>query len=127
MYDERMTSLRNDGLSSGYDGPGLMHSDMDFTPSPRQEKSKRALSDSQTRPTSTLITVGASSRYDMLIMSMGTKKGGALSSTRLQTQLTSSSLDLTPVLGTTSDLSYLFAGVMTGLEELRQDMTERMD
>ena len=127
MYDERMTSLRNDGFSSGYYGPGMMHSDMDFTPSPRPEKSKKALSDSPTRPMSTLITVRASSTYDKLMMSMGTKKGGASSNTRLQNQLTSSSLGLTPVLGTTSDLSDMFAGVMTGLEELRQDMNERMD
>ena len=27
MYDERMRSLRTDGLSSGYDGLGLMHSE----------------------------------------------------------------------------------------------------
>ena len=39
MYDERMTSLRFDELSSGYDSLVLMHSDMDFTPSPRQEES----------------------------------------------------------------------------------------
>ena len=50
MYDERMTTLRTDELSSGYDGPGLVHSDMDFTHSPRQEKSKKALTDSPTRP-----------------------------------------------------------------------------
>ena len=42
MYDERMTSLRTDGLSSGDDSPALMHSDMDFLPIPRQEKSKKA-------------------------------------------------------------------------------------
>ena len=35
LYDERMTSLRTDGLSCGYDGPGLMHSDIGSTPSPR--------------------------------------------------------------------------------------------
>ena len=50
MYDERMTSLRTDGLSFGYVDPGLMHSDTGFTPSPRQEKSKKALYDSLTRP-----------------------------------------------------------------------------
>ena len=43
MYDERMTSLRTDGLSSGDDSPTLMHSDMGFFPIPRQEKSKKAL------------------------------------------------------------------------------------
>ena len=36
MYDKRMASLRADGLSSGFDHRGLMHSDTDFTPSPRQ-------------------------------------------------------------------------------------------
>ena len=41
MYDERMRWLRTDGFSSGYDGLGLMNSDMDFTPSPRQEKSSK--------------------------------------------------------------------------------------
>ena len=126
MYDERMTSLRINGLSSGYDGPGLMHSDMDFAPSPRQEKSKKALSDSPTRPMSDGITMGASSTYERLMMPMVTKKGDASSSTRLQPQLTSSSMGLTPVLGTASDLSDKFAGVMTGLEELRHNMTKRM-
>ena len=43
MYDERMTSLRTDGLSSGDDSPTLMHSDMGFLPIPRQEKSEKAL------------------------------------------------------------------------------------
>ena len=117
MYDERMTSLRNYELSSGYDCPGLMHSDMDFTPTPRQERSKKALSDSPTRPMSDGITMGASSTYDRLMMSMGREKGGASRSTRLQPQLTSSSLGLTPVLGTASILSDMFAGVITGLEE----------
>ena len=127
MYDERMTSLRTDKLSSGYDAPGLMHSEMDFAPSSRQEKCKKALSDSPSRQNSDGMTMGASSTYDRLMMSMGTKKGGASSSIRLQPQLTSSSLDLTPVLGTASDLSDKFAGVMTGLEELRHNMTKRMD
>ena len=77
MYDERMTSPRIDGLCSGYDGLGLVHPDMDFTPSPRQEKSKKALSDSPTRPMSDGITMGASSTYERLMMSMGTQKGGA--------------------------------------------------
>ena len=56
-------------------------------------------------------------------MSMGTQKGGASSSTRLQPQLSSSSLGLTPVLGAANDLSEMCASVMTGLEELRHDMT----
>ena len=59
MYDERMRSLRTDVLSSGYDSLGLMHSDMDFTPSPRQEKSKKALLDSPNRPMLDGITMGA--------------------------------------------------------------------
>ena len=84
MYDERTTSLRTDELSSGYDGPGLMHSDMEFTPSPRQEESKKALSDSPTRPMSDGITMGASSTYNRLMMSMGTQKCGASSSNKLQ-------------------------------------------
>ena len=69
-----MTSLRADELSSGYDGAWLVHSDIDFTPSPRQEKSKKALSDSPTRPMSDGITMGASSTYDRLMMSMGTQR-----------------------------------------------------
>ena len=60
-------------------------------------------------------------------MSMGKQKGGASSSTRLQPQLTSSSLGLTPALGAAGDLSDMFAGVMTGLDELRRDMTKRID
>ena len=60
-------------------------------------------------------------------MSMGTKKGGVSSSTRLQPQLTSSSLGLTPVLWTAGDVSDMFTGVMRGLEKLRQDMTKRID
>ena len=128
MYDERMTSLRTDELSSGYDGPGLVHSSMDFTPSTRREKSKKALSDSPTRPKSDGITMGASSTYDRrLMMSMGIQKCGESSSTKLQPQLMSSSLGLTPVLGTAGDLNDMFAGLMAGLEELRHDMTKRMD
>ena len=106
MYDERMRSLRT---------------------RPRQEKSKKGLSDSLTRPMSDGRTMGASSTYDRLMMSMGTQKGGELSSTRLQPQLTSSSLRLTQVPATASDLSDMFAGVMTGLEELRRHMTKRID
>ena len=73
--------------------------------------------------------MGTSSTFDRQMISMGTQKGGASSSTRLQPQLTSSSLGLglTPVFGTTSDVSGMFASVMTSLEELQQDMTERID
>ena len=55
-------------------------------------------------------------------MSMGTQKGGASSSPRLQPQLKSSSLGLTPVLSTASDARGMFADVMTGLEKVQQDM-----
>ena len=104
-----------------------MHSDMDFTPCPRQNKSKKALLDSPTRTMSDGKTTGASSTYDRLMIKMGTQKGGASSSTRLQPQLTSSSLGLTPMLGTASDMSDMFAGVSTGLEELRREMTKKFD
>ena len=70
------------------------------------------------------ITMGASSTYNRLMMSIGTQKGVASSSTRLQPQLTSSSLGLNPVLGAANDLSDMCASVMTGLEELRHDMTK---
>ena len=36
LYDEHMISLQTDGLTSGFDHLGLMHSDTDVTPSPRQ-------------------------------------------------------------------------------------------
>ena len=59
--------------------------------------------------------------------SMVEQKGGASSSTRLQPQLTSSSLGLTPAMGAAGDISDMFADVMTGLEELRRDMSKRTD
>ena len=120
-------SFKTYGLSSGFDHPVLMHSDTDFKPSPRMEKSKKAMSNSPSRPMSDAITMETSSLFDRLMRSVGTQKGGASSSTRLQPQLTSSSLGFTPVLGTASDVSGMFANVMTGLEELRQDMTENID
>ena len=49
-------------------------------------------------------------------MSMGTQKGGA-----------SSSLGPIPMLVTASDMSEIFAGVTTSLEELRRDMTMKVD
>ena len=67
LYDKRMASLRRDGLSSGFDHPGLMHTDMDFTPSPRQEKSKKAMSDSPSRQMSDGMTMGTSSTFDKLM------------------------------------------------------------
>ena len=38
--------------------------------------------------------------------------------------MTSSSLGLTTVLGTACDVSGIFANIVTGVEELRQEMTE---
>ena len=73
------------------------------------------------------IIVGVSSAFDRLMMSMGTQKGGASSGTRLQPQLTSSSLGLTPVSWAAGEISDMLAGVMTGLQELRRDMTRRID
>ena len=126
LYDERMASLQAECLSSSYDHPEITHPDVDFTPCPRNDMSRKASSASPTRPMSDGITMGASSTFDRLMMSMS-KKGGASSSTRLQPQLTSSSLGLTPPLGTTGDTSDKFAGVMNGLDELRRDMTKRID
>ena len=88
--------------------------------------SKKELSSSPTRPMCDGITVGVSSKFDRLMISMGTQKGGASSGTRLQPQLTSSSLGLTPVSGAAGDMSDMFAGVMTGLEELQRDMSKRI-
>ena len=34
LYDERMASLRTEGLSSSYDHPGITHPDVNFTPLP---------------------------------------------------------------------------------------------
>ena len=55
---------------------------------------------------------------------MGTQRGGASSSTRLQPQLVSSSLDLTPGLSSASDVRGTFAEVMKDLGELLKDMTK---
>ena len=99
LNDERMASLQNESLSSGYDHMETTHPDVDFTPCPRNDMSRKALSTSPTRPMSDWITVVVSSTFDRLMMSMGKQKGGASSSTRLQPQLTSSSLGLTPAMG----------------------------
>ena len=127
LYDERMASLQTEGQSSSYDHPEITHPDMSFTPCPRNDMSRKALSASPTRPMSDGITMGASSTFDRLMMSTGNQKGGVSTSTRLQPQLTSFSLGLTPTLGAAGDISDMFAGVMTGLEELRRDMTKRID
>ena len=111
-----MTSRRIDGLTSGYNHPGLVHSDVDFTPNPTRDQSKIALSNSPTRPMPDRITMRSSSTTDRLMMTMGTRR--CIIEHRVQTQLTSSSLGLTPVLGTAGDVNDMFAGVMTGPEDL---------
>ena len=126
LYDERMASLPTVGLTSS-DYPEITHPDVNFTPCPRNDMSRKASSTSPTRPMSDGITMGASSTFDRLMTSMSKQKGGASSSTRLQPQLTSSSLGLTPSFGATGDISDMFAGVMNGLDELRRDMTKRID
>ena len=127
LYDERMASLQTKGLSSSYNHPEITHPDENFKPCPRNDMSRKASSASPTRPMSDGITMGASSTFDRLMMSMGKQKGGASSSTRLQPQLTSCSLGLTTPLGAAGDISDMFAGVMAGLDELRRDMTKRID
>ena len=127
LYDERMASLQTEGLSSSYDHPEITHPEVNFTPCSWNDMSRKALSTSPTRPMSDGITLGASSTFDKLMMSMGKQKGGASLSTRLQPQLTSSSLGLTPTFGAAGNISDMFAGVMTGLEELRPHMTKRID
>ena len=127
LYDERMASIQTEDLSSSYNHPEITHPDVNFTPCPRNNLSRKTLSASPTRPMSDRITMGASSTFDRLKMSMGNRKGGASSSTRLQPQLTSSSLGLTPTLGAAGDISDRFAPVMTGLDKLRRDLTKRID
>ena len=123
LYDERMASLQTEGLSCSYDHPEITHPDVNFTPCPRNDMSRKALSASPTRPMSDGIMMGACSTFDLLMMSMGKQKGGASSSTRLQPHLTSSSLGLTPTMGAAGDIGDMLADVLTGLEELRRDMT----
>ena len=94
LHDERMASLRTEGLSSSYDYPEITHPDVNFTPCPRNDMSRKASSASPTKPMSDGITMGASSTFDRLMTSMSKQKGGASSSTRLQPQLNSSSLPL---------------------------------
>ena len=128
LYDERMASLQTEDLSSSYDHQEITQPDVNFTtPCPRNDMSRKALSTSPTWPMSDGITLGVSSTFDRLMTSMGKQKGGASSSTRLQPQFTSSSLVLTPPLGAAGDISDMFAGVMTGLGELRRDMIKRID
>ena len=92
LYDERMASLPTVGLTSSDDYPEITHPDVNFTPCPRNDMSRKASSTSPTRPMSDGITMGASSTFDRLMTSMSKQRGGASSSTRLQPPLTSSSL-----------------------------------
>ena len=80
LYDERMASLRTEGLSSSYDYPEITNPDVNFTPCPRNDMSRKASSASPTRPMSDGITMGASSTFDRLMTSMSKQKGGASSS-----------------------------------------------
>ena len=84
LYDERMASLQTEGLSSSYNHPEITHPDVNFTPCSRDDMSRKTMSASPTMPMSDGITMGASSMFDRLMMSMGKKTGGASSSTRLQ-------------------------------------------
>ena len=88
LYDERMASLPTVGLTSSDDYPEITHPDVNFTPCPRNDMSRKASSTSPTRPMSDGITMGASSTFDRLMTSMSKLRGGASSSTRLQPPLT---------------------------------------
>ena len=77
LYDERMASLQTEGLASSYDHPEITHPDVNFTPCPRNDMSRKALSASPIRPMSDGMTTGASSTFDKSMMSMGKQKGGA--------------------------------------------------
>ena len=127
LYDEGMAALQTECLPFSYDHPEITHPDMNFTPCPRNDTSRKALSTSLTRPMSDGMTLGIFSTFDRLMTSMGKQKNGASSSTRLLPQLTSSSLGLTPTSGAAGDINDMFAGVIIGLEELRWDITKRID
>ena len=60
MYNEHMTSLQTDQLTFGSDHLGLVHSHKEFTPSSKQEKNKKAMSNSPPRPMPGVITIGTS-------------------------------------------------------------------
>ena len=78
LYDERMTSLRTSGLLSAFDHLGPMHSETDFTPRPKQEKNKKAMSTSPSVTVSNMITMGTSSKVDRVKISMGMQRGGTI-------------------------------------------------
>ena len=75
LYDGRMASLQTEGLSSSYNHPEITHPDVNFTPCPRNDMSRKTLSASLTGPMSDGITMGAFSTFDRLMMSMGQAKG----------------------------------------------------
>ena len=75
LYDERMASLRTEGLSSSYDHPEITHPDVNFTPCPRNDMSRKASSTSPTRPMSDGITMGASSTFEKVDDVDGQAKG----------------------------------------------------
>ena len=100
---------------------------MNFTPSPKQEKIKKAMSTSPPRSVSDGKTMGTSSNIDRLMMSMCTQRGGASSSTRLHSQIKSSSLGLTPVLDSACVVIDILANSATVFEELRRDKTKGID
>ena len=62
------------GLSSGFAHWGPTHSSTEFTPSPKQEKNKKAVSTSPLRPVSD----------DRLMMSMVTQRDGEMECYRAQ-------------------------------------------
>ena len=120
LYDERVVCYK---LVEYYSG--LMNSYTDFTSSPKQEKKKKAMSTSPSRPwTARWIPVETFSTFDRLMMSMDMERCRASSSTRLQPQLMSSPLGLTSAFGWANDVRGI---VMTGFDGLRQNITKRID
>ena len=57
LHNERMTSVQADGLISGFEHLELVHLDTDFTPSPKQEKNKKAMPNSPSRTMADGITI----------------------------------------------------------------------
>ena len=74
LYDERMASLRTEGLSSGYDHLEITHPDVNFTLCPRNDMCRKASYASPTSPMSDGITMGASSTFDRMMTSMSKQK-----------------------------------------------------
>ena len=70
LYDDRMASLRTEGLSTSFDHPEITHPDEDFTPCPSIDMRRKALSTSPTRPMSDGITIGATSTFDKQVSTL---------------------------------------------------------